>query len=353
MLRRRIKPALARLTAIIGCALALAACSNSPPPSSERAASNYGLPGWSSDRLDGWLAAWKRSCNTRPWRRTTAVDREAWKAACTASRNLNEPPAAWVQRTFSIREISGEALVTGYFEPVVEGSLTRRPGYEVPLYRKPPFQALSTLSRADIDAGGLNGRGLELLWLADPVDTFFLHIQGSGQVRLRDGTSRRVGYAGNNYHPYHAIGRDLVQQGALPRERVSMQSIAAWLRAHPGQAPAVMQRNPRFIYFRLLEAAGPVGSEGTVLTRERSLAVDPRSIPYGLPVWLDVEHPDPQHSKAAHLQKLTVAQDTGAAIKGPGRADFFWGSGDRAMRLAGRMRSRGRLYVLIPRSNPR
>lgn len=316
--------------------------------STEQNAAIQSLPGWAGDRFDGWLTAFRRSCDGKPWTRQGGVDPAAWQNACDAAAAADTVDAAWIARHFTVGSVADDALVTGYFEPAVAGSHQPVEAYPVALYRPPPAASpLRRLPRAAVDAGGLAGEGLELLWLADPVDAFFLHIQGSGQVRLPNGSTQRIGYAGDNGQPYHAIGRDLVSAGHISRDAVSMQSIAAWLREHPAEAQALMQRNPRYIFFRMLDGAGPVGAQGVVLQPERSLAVDPEHIPYGLPVWLDLDHPDREAER--RLQRLTVAQDTGSAIKGPARADFFWGAGERAADLAGRMKSRGRLYVLLPR----
>lgn len=276
------------------------------------------------------------------------ADPVSWQDACKAAVAADTVDAAWLARHFTISPVTDEALVTGYFEPAVAGARQPSAAYPVPIHRPPTASSpLRRLPRAAIEAGGLDGQGLELLWLADPVDAFFLHIQGSGQVRFPDGSTRRVGYAGDNGQPYRAIGRDLVEAGYIQRDEVSMQTIAAWLRAHPEAGVAMMQRNPRYIFFQMLDGEGPVGAQGVVLEPEHSLAVDPEYIPYGLPVWVDVEHPEAGAGR--RLQRLTVAQDTGSAIKGPARADYFWGAGARAADLAGRMKSRGRLYVLLPR----
>ena len=186
----------------------------------------------------------------------------------------------------------------------------------------------------------------EIVWVDDPVDAFFLQIQGSGRILFDDGTMMRVGYAAQNGHPYVAIGRELIARGALTRETVSMQSIRAWLVANPGEAAAVMNLNPSYVFFRTLEGDGPLGSEGVAVTPGRSLAVDRAFLAMGLPVWLDAEDPlDP----TSRVRRLMVAQDTGGAIKGPVRGDVFWGHGPEAAERAGRMRSSGRYWVLLPR----
>jgi membrane-bound lytic murein transglycosylase A len=305
------------------------------------------LPGWANDDLSGWLTAWKRSCQQRPWNTAGTVDRKAWEAACRDAMHRKTVTAEWVARYFHVKRFADDAFVTGYFEPTVPGSKQKSREFSVPLYRMPKTAEHVSLPRSAIDAGGLDGLGLELVWLSDAVNAFFFHIQGSGRVQFADGSSLGLAYAGNNGQAYYAIGRDLVARGEISRDAVSMQTIAAWLRSHPRDAKALMHRNPRYIYFHVRPGESPLGAQGAALTPERSLAVDPRFIPYGLPVWLDVEHPDGQPN--TRLRKLVVAQDTGAAIKGDNRADFFWGAGDRAAALAGRMQSRGHLYVLWPR----
>ena len=239
---------------------------------------------------------------------------------------------------------SAQGLFTGYYEPVLAGSRSAGGAFGYPLYRMPEGgEALP--ERAAIDAGALAGRGLELVWLADPVAAFFLHIQGSGLIALAEGGTMRVGYAGRNGHPYRAIGRDLVAQGALTADEVSLQTIRAWLHAHPDKAFATMAANPSYIFFRELEGPGPVGAQGVPLTAGRSLAIDDELLTYGLPVWLDTVPPD-----GRAWRRLTVAQDTGAAIRGAIRGDIFFGSGDAAEGLAGGMKSQGRAWFLLPQA---
>ena len=317
---------------------------------------------WDADDLEGWRVAWIRSCERQPWKRLPSrehrsaapVDAAAWAQACEET-----PPGAgkelrrWLAARFSLHAVEAAAFVTGYFEPHYEGRLQPEGPFTTPLLR-PPSHLSAVLEakgryfdRAAIERGALAGRGLELVWLK-PADAFFLQIQGSGVVRVPDQAPLRVGYAGNNGHAYHAIGGDLIDRGIIAREEMSMQRIRAWLEQHPAEGRALMQRNPRYIFFRLITGEGPIGAAGIALTPERSLAVDPAHIPYGLPVWVEVSpHPG---TRASPLQRLTIAQDTGAAIRGAGRADFFWGGGTEAGELAGRMKARGRLYLLLPRA---
>jgi peptidoglycan lytic transglycosylase A len=268
-------------------------------------------------------------------------------------------------------------LFTGYYEPVLNGSRRRSARYPVPLHVAPPElrrvdlgrfnpdlagyaiygrvadgEFVPYYSRAEIEDGALAGRRLELLWVDDPIAKFFLQIQGSGQVRLDDGEVVRVGYASQNGQPYRAIGRDLVESGALRQDEVSLQSIRAWLEAHPQAAAAMMARNPSYIFFRehpeLAASDGPLGSEGVPLTAGRSLAVDRRYLPLGAPLWLETTAPWPDGE--APLRRLMVAQDTGGAIKGVVRGDVYWGAGASAEAVAGRMKSQGRYAILLPRA---
>jgi membrane-bound lytic murein transglycosylase A len=270
-----------------------------------------------------------------------------------------------------------DGLFTGYYEPLLRGSRRYGGAYTVPLYRAPDDLVLIDLGlfkpdlagreiagridgrqfvpyfgRAEIDAGALEGRGLELVWVDDAIDTFFLQIQGSGQVELDDGARIRVGYDGQNGHQYRAIGRDLVAQGALTLEEVSLQSIRDWLIAHPAEAREIMARNASYVFFRerpeLDAADGPIGAQGVPLTAGRSLAVDRRYIPLGTPIWLESTAPWPEGE--GPLRRLVIAQDTGGAIKGPVRGDVFWGTGPRAEAIAGHMKSQGRYVVLLPKA---
>ena len=199
-----------------------------------------------------------------------------------------------------------------------------------------------------IDAGALAGKHLEMVWVDDPVAAFFLHIQGSGRVELPGGKTLRVGYAGQNGHAYVAIGKVLLERGELKREEVSLQSIRRWLADHPAEARDLLAENPSYVFFQKL-AGGPVGSEGVELTAGRSLAVDLAFLPLGVPLWLAASRPNVDPSQPdLPLQRLLVAQDTGGAITGPLRGDVFWGHGAEAEEIAGRMKNRGRLWLLLP-----
>ncbi|MCL6607688.1 MAG: MltA domain-containing protein [Geminicoccaceae bacterium] len=365
-----------------------------PPPAEPRlvltAARYADLPGWSEDDPRPALAAFARSCARladrpaeEPLGREPSFGRVAeWRAACAA---LAGPWASAADARARIEAVlrpwlasdrgQSEGLVTGYFEPVLEGS--RRPDarFRHALHRRPDDLVTVELgrfdptlegrriagrvekgrlvpyfTRAEIDAGALAGRGLELAWVADPVALFFLHVQGSGRIALAEGGTLRVGYADQNGHPYRAIGRDLVEMGALTREAVSLQSIRAWLAAHPERTFELLHKNPSYVFFRELalpeDAPGPPGAQGVPLTPGRSLAVDRRFVPLGVPLWLDTTAPAPEGERP--LRRLVVAQDVGGAIRGPVRGDVFWGSGPEAEYTAGHMKSRGRYWLLLP-----
>ena len=351
------------------------------------------LPGWGLDDPREALGAFARSCAKLAQRDAAAPmagdplfgQVGDWSAACvgatTAAGSSPAQARAFVEDRFSpylvLDGSNPEGLFTGYYEPLLNGSRRFGRPYTVPLYR-PPADLLHIdlgrfnpalagyaiygrieggefvpyYSRRDIDAGALAGRGLELLWVDDPIDKFFLQIQGSGQVRLDDGSLVRVGYAGQNGHPYRAIGRDLIEMEVLTPEQVTMPAIRAWLELHPNDALEIMERNRSYIFFEerpeLAPDDGPLGAEGVSLTAERSLAVDPRYIPFGVPIWLDTTAPFPEG--AGPLRRLVVAQDTGSAIKGVVRGDVFWGAGERAEAIAGHMKSRGRYAVLLPKA---
>ena len=372
--------------------LLLSACDSDPEPSILpeglvlTPVSYADLPGWADDKVDEALPALRRSCTPLVKRAPgtaigpgqlagTAAD---WQPACRAVLDLAAAAEADVRALlqahfvpFRAENRSGEpGLFTGYYEAGLTGARTRDETYRWPLYGKPPDQVSVDLkafkapqangsligrvadgrlvpyyTRAEIDRGALQGRGLEVLWVDDPIDAFFLHIQGSGQVKLADGGSVRVGYAGSNGHKFYAIGRALLDEGLVPPDKASMQGIRAWLKSNPEKADAMMQRNKRYIFFRELDGDGPIGAQGVTLTAGRSLAVDPSFIPYGAPIWLDTTWPGTQRP----LRRLLVTQDTGSAIRGPVRGDFFWGTGEDAAYQAGRMKQRGAYFLLLPK----
>jgi len=242
---------------------------------------------------------------------------------------------------------ASEGLFTGYYEIELNGSRRRQGRYQTPIYRRPPdLNEAARYSRAEIEDGALYGRGLELLWVDDPIDAFFLEIQGSGRVRLRNGGTMRVGYDGQNGLPYVPVGRLLVERGIISRSVATMMTIREWMNEHPEAGTALRRENPSYVFFRELRGDGPIGAEGVVLTAERSLAVDRAFIALGIPIWVEAEE---RFASADPVRRLVVAQDIGGAIKGPVRGDLFWGTGSVAAWRAGAMNARGRYYLLLPR----
>jgi membrane-bound lytic murein transglycosylase A len=256
---------------------------------------------------------------------------------------------------------SNSILLTGYYEPILEGSLAAEGDYRYPLYRRPddlreviPGESASPYySRREIDTeGALREKGLELVWLKDPWERFVLHIQGSGQVRLPDGKIVRVGYAGSNGRPYRSIGRYLIEQGFLNDKNISMEKIRDFIQRNPGLAQEVFNYNERYIFFRILpDSEGPVGALGVPLTPGRSIATDLILFPPGALAYLISREPDLDESGKVvgwkPIRRFVLNQDTGSAIKGPGRVDLFFGSGERAGAAAGEMREEGRIYFLL------
>lgn len=247
-----------------------------------------------------------------------------------------------------VRGATGPGFCTGYFEPELRGALHRSGGFTAPIYRKPPDLAADQPyhDRRSIEGGALSDQGLELAWLADPIEAFFLHIQGSGRIRLADGRILRVGYAGKNGHPYRSIGKVLVDRGIFTLEEVTAQAIRDWLAAHPDDAARVMNENPSYVFFEprphLAENEGPVGTAGVPLTPLISVAADPEHHPLGSLIYI-------QHDRATGLKDgYAIVQDTGGAIKGPGRIDLFTGSGDKAGHLAGVLKHQARITTFAP-----
>ncbi|MBX6743146.1 MAG: MltA domain-containing protein [Acetobacteraceae bacterium] len=291
----------------------------------------------------------------------------AWEAACAEAAALAEgmgqasgPAGQALVRDFLERRFQpfalGSGLLTGYYEPELRGAEYPVSPFLVPLYALPPPPPEGQLlpDRAEIEAGALEGRGLEIAWVDDPIAAFFLHIQGSGRILLNDGRVLRLGFAGKNGHPYRSIGRVLVESGAIPLESISMQAIRDWLAAAgPGSAAALLRQNPSYVFFRPVEGLrpdqGPPGTLGVPLTPGRSLAVDPAFIPLGAPVFVATRDP----LDGTPLRRLLLAQDTGSAIRGPARGDIFWGWGEAATARAGRMREMGEIFVLLPREPQR
>ena len=279
-----------------------------------------------------------------------------WGVLCQAAEELPVGDDAEARRFFETGFVpmavadygATQGLFTGYYEIELNGSRQRRGPYQTPIYRKPPdLGSAPRHTRAEIEDGALAGHGLELLWVDDPIDAFFLQIQGSGRVKLSSGGTLRVGYDGQNGYPYVPIGRLLIERGVIPRDKLTMTTIRAWMQQYPDAGAALRRENPSYVFFREIRGDGPIGAEAVVLTPERSVAVDHAFIGLGIPIWLEAEE---RFAPAKSVHRLMVAQDTGGAIKGPVRGDIFWGTGNAAASRAGIMNARGRYYLLLPRS---
>lgn len=333
------------------------------------------LPGWAADAVEEAWLPFLASCR--------ALVRQAlWQPVCEAARGMGERPApAAVRRFFESRfspwrvtnpDGSREGLITGYYEPLIKGSRVRSKAYPWPVLGVPDDlltidlgdvfpdlkgqrvrgrlvgnKVLPYYSRADIARMPERFAGKTLLYAEDPVELFFLQVQGSGRVQLPDGSMLRLAYGDANGHPYQSIGKWLVDKGEMKLEQASMDGIKAWARANPARLQEMLNANPSYIFFREVSSSanGPVGALGQPLTEGRSMAVDPRSIPLGAPVFLSTTQPNSTQA----LRRLMLAQDTGSAIKGGVRGDFFWGFGAEAGVRAGRMRQKGEMWVLWPR----
>ena len=332
------------------------------------------LPHWARESLKPSLVAFARSC-------PALEKQDAWKPACAGAQTLQSASereiASFFEMNFDPWQVvnaddSATGMITGYYEPLLHGSLVKSRRYRFPLYAVPDDLLVIDLtdlypefkhkrlrgklvgnrvvpyySRGEIEKDASPIQGKELVWVDDAVDAFFLHIQGSGQVQLENGERMRVGYADQNGHPFRSLGRLLIDRGEIPPERASMQGIKEWAKRHPRKVEQFLNANPSYVFFRELprDLPGPIGALGVPLTPERSIAIDPRVIPLGVPVYLATTWPN----TADPLERLMVAQDTGGAINGGVRADFFWGFGDAAGAQAGKMRQSGRMWVLLPK----
>jgi membrane-bound lytic murein transglycosylase A len=325
------------------------------------------LSGWNDDRVGAALPAFLRSCARilqRPG--DAAIDATAmsadfgrvgdWQVACQAAISLSPENDNAARRFFesiftplAVTDYGmSDGLFTGYYEIELKGSRTRHGPYQTPIYRKPSDLGSGVRpTRAQIEDGALAGRGLELLWVDDPIDAFFLQIQGSGRVRLDGGGRLRIGYDGQNGEPYVPVGRLLIERGMIPREKMSMSAIRIWMKEHPEAGAALRRENPSYVFFREIAGDGPIGAEGVALTAERSIAVDRTFIALGVPIWLEA---DERFATVEGIRRLLVAQDTGGAIKGPVRGDIFWGTGAAAGARAGIMNARGHYYLLLPQA---
>jgi len=315
------------------------------------------IPGWNEDVLaDAWQA-WLQSCNALRKRKTGPVN---WEAVCDrASAQKPRDGKTFFEnnfRAYSVRnQVTGksEGLVTGYYEPIMNGSRVRTERYTVPLYAYPKswVRAKPNLAptRAELLGSGLL-KGSEIAWVEDPVAAASMQIQGSGKIRLDGGQIVRFGFAGTNDQPFKSSAQWLLDRKEITRSEATMQGISEWAKRNPNKVQEMLNANPRFVFFKELPPSanqdlGPIGALGVPLSPGRSIAIDPRAIPLGAPVFLETTQPLSNQP----IRRLVMAQDTGKAIVGPVRVDYFWGTGDQAGELAGRMKQNGRVWLLLPR----
>jgi membrane-bound lytic murein transglycosylase A len=330
----------------------------SSPIASFNAVSWQALPGWQADDLSQAWPAWLRSCEALR-KRNSEIN---WRQVCSQVASVSPRDTQAIRRYFEdnfqayeIRNSAGSetGLVTGYYEPVMNGSQTRTSVYTVPLYAYPSAwrQARPNPgpSRAELMSSGIL-RGSEIAWVQDPVAAAFMQIQGSGKIRLQDGRVLRLGYAGTNEQPFKSFAQWLLDRKEITRSEATMQGISQWAKRNPDRVNEMLNANPRFVFFKELPGnvsadLGPTGALNVPLTSERSIAIDLQAMPLGAPVFLATTKPLSDQP----LQKLVMAQDTGKAIVGGVRADYYWGSGDAAGEMAGRMKQNGKMWVLLPR----
>lgn len=343
---------------------------------------------WNADLHSAALRAFLLSC-----KKIRAMDPQAsmpstniggkaqdWQTLCQKASQIDDgddfAANAFFESSFTpyrLSKMRDEALFTGYYEISLRGSKKKHGPYQYPIYAIPPNLTTITpgqhglgqnetpasgvlingelrpyYSRAEINAGILKNKKLEIAWVDDPIRLFFLHIQGVGTIFLDDGDKMRIGFAAKNGHPYTAIGKVLEERGEIKREDISAPNIMQWLYNHPNQSLEVMNQNQSYIFFRKTTTTGPIGGQGVAVTPERSVAIDPKYIPYGTPVW--IETAIPLKNKMQPYNRLMVAQDTGSAIRGPNRVDIFFGSGQEAEFVAGNLKSRGNLIILLPKT---
>jgi membrane-bound lytic murein transglycosylase A len=325
------------------CALAVCAMTVLGGDASAQVLHFEELDGWADDDHRAALAVFRETCDL--------LKGAEWGPLCAFAKDVGPDQVA--ARAFfelffrPVMTGTPPALFTGYYEPELPGSPVRTPRYAYPLYAKPPEmnEGMVWRSRAEIEGGILRGRGLEIAWLDDPVEVYFLQVQGSGRIKMPDGSMLRVGYGGKNGHPYRSIGQELIRRGTHRLQDVSAQAIKAWVRGNPSAGPALLNHNPSYVFFRklpdLAPEKGPIGAMGRSITTMRSVAIDPAFTPLGAPVWVEKDGRDP-------LRRLFIAQDTGGAIKGAQRADIFFGTGLRAGNAAGTVKDGGRMLVLFP-----
>ncbi|WP_421693008.1 murein transglycosylase A [Aestuariivirga sp.] len=342
------------------------------------------IPGWAQHDPTAAFLAFRRSCQEM-LEQGTGFSRavkfggspSSWREVCVAAFETQHAQEFFESRFSAWQVKDGErpdGLFTGYFEPEVEGSRSGGPGFHVPIYRRPDDLVAFTgeeqrqtgltvgrrirgaaqpyLTRREIEGGALTGQDLEIVWLKDWADAFFIQIQGSGRVRFSDGSSMRLSFAAKSGLPYTGIGGLLVDRGVLGPDEVSMQTIRKWMTAHPIDARTLMWENQSFVFFRDVKLEDPhlgaLGAQHVQLTPQRSLAADRFLWMFGTPVWLDTQVPTGDERRPAEFRQLLIVQDTGSAIKGLARGDVYWGFGEEAARVAGPMKSEGRMTVLLP-----
>jgi membrane-bound lytic murein transglycosylase A len=342
------------------------------------------IAGWSEDNHAEALAAFQRSCveiiaTGHAFGRSVKFsgERSDWLQLCQSAQDTTNPRQFFEQNFTPLAvtdPVRPGGLFTGYFEPEAPGSFVKTKEFNVPIYRKPHDltsldadaekrlglkygrvlngEAEGYFTRAEIENGALKDRGLEIIWLRDWADAFFIHIQGSGRIRLPDGTALRLAYSAKTGQPYTGIGGVLVERGILTKETMSMQGIRAWMRTDPKAARELMQLNKSFIFFRSIEVKdetlGAPGGQYVQLSPLRSLAVDRSIWVFGTPLWIDTTTPPDGPGGAKTFRRLMIAQDTGTAIKGHVRGDVYWGWGEIAAEMAGRMKSQGQMIALLP-----
>jgi membrane-bound lytic murein transglycosylase A len=321
------------------------------------------IPGWNEDRQGEALVAFRKSCPKLTAGPETKIVTDGgekivtaaeWKTICdSAARIKNRDTAAarqFFEDNFRPLVVQAPGKFTGYFEPEMRGSRVPSRLFTVPVYRRPtdlgdgPY-----LTRAEIEQGALKGKGLEIAYVQDPVALYEVQVQGSGRIHLAEGGLLSIGFDGSNNRPYTAIGSVLVDMGVMRPDEVNWPAIRDWLKRNPQKSREVMRKNERYIFFKDTRTAAAAGSQGVPLSAQRSLAVDPAFTPYGTPIWIDTQRP--VAGKPGQLEiyrRLMIAQDSGAAIKGPARGDVFFGGGARAADWAGRMVGSGQAIVLVP-----
>jgi membrane-bound lytic murein transglycosylase A len=323
--------------------LAVAAALMAAVPVSAEILDFEALDGWRDDNHVDALTTFLRTCDL--------IDQPDWAPICAMAADVprDDASARSFFELFFKPVIVGKppALFTGYFEPELDGSPVRSGRFQYPIYRRPPELKEGSVfhSREAIENGAISGRGLELAWLDDPVDVYFLQVQGSGRIRMTDGTVVRVGYAGANGHAYRSIGQEMVRRGTHSLDQVSAPEIASYVRSNPTSGRTLLYTNPSYVFFRKIGTLnpedGPIGAMGRSITTLRSVAIDPKFTLLGAPVWIEKDGRRP-------IRRLMVAQDTGGAIKGMQRADIFYGTGSGAGEAAGTVKDGGRMVLLLP-----